>query len=120
MCDSVPAAHACHEAVECIPVVQKLVTHAQECQLLKAATRRTGTDGTLIHAVKRILVIPACRLLQSDPVDICKYETPAFTSLRTGTADAVTGTEIRGSLRSDIQQTRGHALMRGTPFSPAK
>lgn len=56
---SVTAAHACHEAVECIPVIQKLVAHAKKRELLKAAACCTSPDSALVHAVKRILVIPA-------------------------------------------------------------
>ena len=57
---SVAAAHAGHEAVESIPVVQKLIPHAQERQLLEAATRCARTNCALVHAVECILVISAC------------------------------------------------------------
>ena len=56
---SVAAAHSGHEAVERIPVVQKLVAHTQERELLKAAARSARANRTLVHSIERVLVIPA-------------------------------------------------------------
>jgi hypothetical protein len=52
--------HARDKAVERIPVVQELVAHAQERELREGAPSGRCADGTLVHAVKRVLVVPAC------------------------------------------------------------
>lgn len=121
-CHSVPAAHAIHEPVEELPVVKKLVAHAQKCQLMQASIRCTSPDSALVHAIKGVLVIPARISWSLNHIELCAVMTLLRIRDRTIQVSIHISTQLRRQESTEInagsdQGSRAHLCRAFSPVT---